>query len=250
MIKGDRIINPQTSTLIYNGRDLSEFGVYCSGVKTFGSAERDYETVEVPGKSGDLLVDKGRFKNVTVPYECFILDNYEKNMQSLRTFLGKSFGYHKLEDSYHPDEYRMAMYAGGLDPETYGLEAGTFDLEFICKPQRFLRTGDVIKIFTEDGIVYNETGMKTEPLLRIYGVGTVTIGSSIFVTKATKNANQQPEYIDLDCDLKDAYYGATNCNSLIELKTGDFPILTEGVNGVGLGEGITKLEITPRWWVL
>ena len=36
-------------------------------------AERDIERKEVPGRSGDVIIDNGRYKNVTVKYSCAIL---------------------------------------------------------------------------------------------------------------------------------------------------------------------------------
>ena len=57
-------------------------------------------------------------------------------------------------------------------------------------------------------------------------------------------------YTDIDCDLEDAYKGSANKNGCLQLYSGEFPTLAPGENGITLGTGITKVEITPRWWSL
>ena len=72
--------------------------------------------------------------------------------------------------------------------------------------------------------------------------GTVGVGSvSITFDGST-------EYVDLDCDVQDAYYGVSNKNSSIILSPNRFPTLSAGETGITLGTGITKVEITPRWF--
>lgn len=82
-----------------------------------------------------------------------------------------------------------------------------------------------------------------KPLIRVYGKGIVQIGKqTIEILKAPT------EYIDIDCDIQDCFEGTVNRNSYVSLT--DFPVLGPGSNGITLGTGITKVEITPRWWIL
>ena len=121
------------------------------------------------------------------------------------------------------------------------LEAGEFDLTFNCKPQRFLKSGEDAITFTSGGSVLNETMQTAKPLLRVYGTGTFSIGG------ATMTISSANVYTDIDCDLMNAFKGTTNCNGNI---SGTFAALAPGDNAITLGSGITKIEITPRWWVL
>lgn len=57
-------------------------------------------------------------------------------------------GYHTLVDQYHPDEVRYAEFRGPFNPEAHtgtGNDSGSFDLEFNCKPQRFLRESTIAR---------------------------------------------------------------------------------------------------------
>lgn len=230
--------------VVFDGKSLADFGVHVSGSGVFSAPERDYETVEVPGKSGDLLFDKGRYKNMTVSYPAFVADDFHRNMEGLRNFLGSRIGYKKLEDSYHPDSYRLATFVGPLDLEAILLRAANFDLEFNCKPQRFLKSGEIQTTFTANGVLRNPASFSSKPLIRVYGNGSFGVGHQ------TMTIANNTGYTDIDCELMDCYYGSTNRNGNVTLNSGDFPTLEPGTNGVTLGGGITRIIITPRWWIL
>lgn len=128
---------------IYAGRDSRDFGVYISGQGTFGAPQKAYEFLSIPGRNGAVIGPERRLENATLTYECFIYKDFDTNIAAFRTFLLSLDGYQRLEDSYHPDEYRMAVYTGPFEPEvTSKNNAGSFSLVFSCKPQRFLLSGE------------------------------------------------------------------------------------------------------------
>ena len=55
-----------TGYFVFGGKFSKDYGLYVSGSGTFNAPERDVELVEVPGKNGSLVLDNGRFKNITV----------------------------------------------------------------------------------------------------------------------------------------------------------------------------------------
>ena len=79
--------------LYFAGRDSREFGIYISGSGTFNAPERDIEFVSVPGRSGDLTIDNGRFLNVTGTYPAFIHQNFAENAAKARLWLQSLTGY-------------------------------------------------------------------------------------------------------------------------------------------------------------
>lgn len=230
----------------FNGKSSKDFGVYISGLNTFGAPERDVDTISISGRNGDLTLDNGRYKNIDISYPAFIFDRFDNNIEGLRNFLLSQKGYQRLEDTYHPDEYRMARYKGGFSAKVIDeLYAGEFDLTFDCYPQRYLKSGEQVITITTDSSIYNEYMQIAKPLIRAYGTGTFTIGDiGVQITTAD-------DYTDIDCELQEAYKDdlTTNCNANIVLLNGDFPSLTSGDNEITL-DGITQLEIKPRWWIL
>lgn len=230
--------------LIFGNLDTRDYRVWISGKGVFTPPEREYEKHNIPGRNGDLIIDKKRYRNITIPYEAFIISDFINNMDSFRNAIMAKTGYQRLEDTIHPNEFRMAK-VESFNPDIKGVvKAGTFKLEFDCKPQRFLKSGEDPVEFTSDGILYNETLYDAKPLLRVYGNGVLGVGEE------TVTISGISEYVDIDCEVEDAYRGAENLNGNIILSSGEFPILKPGTNGISIGEGIIKVVVTPRWWII
>lgn len=232
--------------LTIGGVDSRTYGVYISGSGVFNSPSRALELVNIPGRNGAIILDSyARFDNIEVRYPAFIYSNFDSTLAAFRAILARSGNYRKIVDSYHPDEYRMGVYIGGLEvTPTKRLNAGSFDIVFNCKPQRFLASGDTVQTFTADGTINNPTQFSAGPLLRVYGAGTIGIGAG------TITISQADVYTDIDCDLCLAYKGSINKNSFVSFPVYGGPVFGPGNNGVTLGTGITKIEITPRWWTI
>ena len=167
----------------FDGIDSRDFGVYISGDYVYNSPERDIETVEIPGRNGAYIMDKGRFHNITVTYPAGMFasnsDDFAEGIRQLRNALASRKGYCRLTDQYHPLEYRMAVYRGGLEVEPAatggGNEAAQFDIVFECKPQRYLIQGDELRQVASGAHLNNPTLFESHPLLQVYGYGGISI---------------------------------------------------------------------------
>ncbi len=234
-----------SNTFTYNGKSSSEFGILIDSSTTFKSAERDYETVEVPGRNGDLTLDNGRYRNYDVTYTCGIGLWFKNNINAFKAWLMSNKGYNKLSDSYRKGYYRMARVRNAPDPALFTkVRGGIFDVVFDCKPQLFMESGDIETVFTASGSIYNPTHYEALPLIRVYGTGALSIGST------TITINSANTYTDIDCDIQDCFKGSTNCNGNVTLNSGDFFRLLPGTNNIVLGSGISRISIKPRWWTL
>jgi len=227
-----------------DGVDSRSMGVYISGTGTFNSPARTLDFRVIPGRNGALVGLERRLENVELTYPAFICRNFDANLGALRAFLLSRTGYVRLTDSYHPEEYRMAIFSGPLEvAPTPIMDAGQFDLTFHCKPQRFLLDGETPVEFTAGGTITNPTLFDAQPLIRVFGAGRLGIGSALITI-----ADSGSEYTDIDCDAMDCFYGVAPRNSYVTFSGNDFPVLHSGNNGVELGSGIDKVIITPRWW--
>lgn len=144
----------------FDGVDSRSFGVYISGQGTFKAPARSYDALEIPGRNGALLGIDSRLGNVELTYPAFIYSNFAENIAAFRAFLLSHKGYFKLKDSYHPDEFRLAYYPGPFEPDvTSANNAGSFDITFICKPQRYLESGEeVIELIPGQTETHTYTG--------------------------------------------------------------------------------------------
>lgn len=229
----------------YAGVSSLTHGILIDSHGSYNTPERDYESIEIPGRNGELTIDHGRYKNVDVTYKCGIGVGFHEHINDFKAWLMSQIGYQRLEDSYNPDYYRMARVKSAPNPDVFlkGI-AGTFDVVFDCKPQRFLKSGETTQTFTSGGSITNPTRYTALPLVRVYGTGTVRIGAVTIVI------NSASSYTDIDCEIQDAFRGAVNCNGNITLSSGGFFTLVPGYNYVSVSGSISQVIITPRWWTL
>lgn len=123
----------------FNGRTASSFGVQLAdNSEWWATPERDIEHISVPGRSGDLLIDNGRFNNLEITFEVNRLTD-GRALSSLINWLALNPGYQRLSVSDDPGHYRMASFEGMTQP-TFGQlkKSATVSLAFNCKPQRFI----------------------------------------------------------------------------------------------------------------
>ncbi len=233
--------------LTFAGKSSQDFGIRISGEATYNSPERKYSEIEVTGRNGTLLLDEHSFKNIEVKYPSFVITDMPQRVRDFENYMNSFAGYQRLEDTYAPDVYRLAQYRGGLEVKSSGYmnRQGEFDIVFNCKPQRFLKSGEVPLTFNANGTIYNRTNYPSKPHIRVYGsgAGTVNIGG-YHITISTIN-----EYVDIDCEIMDAYKGAVNCNGNVSFNADEFN-LDAGESGVTFTGNITSVVITPRTYIL
>jgi phage-related protein len=244
-------VNGKTITL--NGVSSDAYNLHVTGGESFDAPAINEDTIEIPGRNGALHKSNDRYDNVDVKYTLGIVGvsaaDFDERARTIRSWLLSlsEKGYVKLEDERHPNIYRMAHFAGPITIQTIyeidEIKAGTCDVTFSCKPQIFLNSGDTVSTFSASGTITNPSFFKSNPLLRVYGKGQFTVGSGVINIATAGTA-----YIDIDCDNKNATEGSDNRNSNIEVTS--WPELVPGDNTVTLGDGITKIEVTPRWWML
>lgn len=131
--------------LIFDNVDLEqEFGVIIDGASSWPKPERDVSYIHVPGRSGDILMDNGCWKNVNISYNFLIKDDWKTAFEDFAAWLCSHVGYFRLEDPVrHPGVYRMASFTGPLDPDLwFTTDTGVFTIEFNCKPQQWLTSGE------------------------------------------------------------------------------------------------------------
>lgn len=236
------------------GKNVSrEFNIIMTEAPPIIIAERDVENVSVAGISGNLTVDKGRYKNVTVPYRCAIIPKDGKKLRDCAIealeLLRPAAGYMRLENSFHQDSYRMARITGQVSIESIVEKAGRFTVEFYCKPQRFLIDGEAAVSFSKPSSLFNHTNEIALPLITVYGNGA----GELSVGGVTVSILVLEDQITLDCEIQNAYRKVGDAppeNKNVAIAAPTFPSLNPGINAISWTGEITKVEIIPRWWTL
>lgn len=214
--------------------------------------QRRYTVQNIPGRSGALLMDEGAFNNVEQEYEIYIRSDggttFQEACQAAAEWLLMPAGYQKLSDSYDPDTFRWAYFSGPADVANALNVMGRTTIEFMCKPWRYLTSGDTAQTITAaSSTLTNPTSVPARPLIVVHGSGAGTIGIGSY----TVAISAIDDGMTIDCEVMDCYNGTYNRNNLLTLSpTYEYPVLVAGSNTITISGGITSLELTPRWRTL
>lgn len=269
--------------LTYDGYKSSDYGVFISGEAVFNAPARRGEMIEIPGRNGFLFMDEGAYENIPVKYPAFI---GTKNEVAFRTKLAALKGvmlsrgnYRRLTDTYHPEKFRLGVYIAGLEVDPQEINrSGQFELEFNCKPQHYLVSGEDSVLFSENGTITNPTMFASSPLIKVTGNGVVAIGENglyRFIVSdnpgtitidtelmeayvpagevypwTDENGDQITQEIEIGLELADGLAYPANMLQYIEFVNSVMPKIPPGEQPVRMSSTITELEIIPRWWEL
>lgn len=234
--------------IIYNGKRTDDYGIEVEAYPDYVMAEKDFESIHIPGKNGDLILETGSYKNVERTYVVSIAKlqtSFEDMAGKLSEWLNSGTNYCRLEDDYEPDYFRMAFHHASTDVINVFGKLGKASIPFTCKPQRFFKTGEIAKQFLVPGTIVNPSVQPSLPLIVVYGNGSGTVRIDDYTITISNIATS----ITIDSELQDAYNGTINRNNDISVDP-DFPKLMPGSNSVSFVGGITKVEVIPRWWTL
>lgn len=234
--------------VMFNGISSLDYGIQVEHPPEYQAPARDYEVIHVPGRNGDLVIDNGSYQNINRSYQMAIGDkrkDYTSMANVISEWLHSVSGYARLEDSYEPEYYRMAMFQDEISIENIMQHAGRLTVDFNCKPQRFLKSGEEIIKISKRTTLYNPTGFNSLPCITVYGSGRGVLSIGQY-TITISNINGS---IVLDSEIQDVYKGTVNRNADVTLNK-SFPEFVPGENSIGWSGGITYVEVIPRWWTL
>lgn len=241
--------------VVYNGVSSEEMGIVVEHPPKYSFPQRDFEVTHVPGRNGDVVFDTGSYQNVTREYEIAIGDenkDFTPQANLISEWLHSSRGYARLEDTYEPEYYRLAMFKDEGTIENLLQHMGRITVAFNCKPQRFLKSGDVtIELNKSGSLLVNPTKFPSRPIIKVFGSGSgvFAIHNKVTGKNYTVTISNIDQYVTINSDLMDAYKDTLNKNSTITLSSG-FPILDQDVNELTWSGGITKVEVQAKWWTL
>lgn len=231
--------------IFWNGKSSDDLNVFVEHFPSQSRATKKYSRISVPGRNGDLIFEEDSFENEIQPYEIYISAKEQKipfAARKVSEWLFSAKGYQRLVDSYDPDVFRLAFFSGPLDVENILNMFGRATIEFDCKPQRFLVSGEEETRYFAAAKITNPTAFTALPLITVYGNGT----GALNISGTVVNFLSIDESIDLDCETQNAFKGVTNLNNTISAP--EFPKLFGGENEISWSGGIESIRITPRWW--
>lgn len=230
----------------FDGVQSSNYGVWINGGGSYNAPARRGKEYVIPGRNGVLTIDDGTFEELEVTYPAFIARDFPSNIEGIRNELLSRVGYVRLEDSYHPDEYYRARFAGGLNVNVApGGAAGSFDIKFRRDARRFLKSGEDAIGFSGATTIANPTKFASKPIIRFSsGGGDVVINGKTL--SAGGFSSSITAYID--CDLQACYTSnGDDITGYVTLPDNKFPVLLPGNNSVS---STVFVNIIPNWWII
>lgn len=165
--------------IIFDGKSSDNYGIVVEVLPDYSSAEKNIEFIDVPGRNGQIAIDNGTYKTVERKYNIACgkdaPNEFKSSAKAISQWLNRGIGFCRLEDSYEPEIYRMAAYAGPTDiSNIYGM-AGRAEITFTCQPERYLKSGEIpINLAASIGetdksiVIKNGTEYTSKPLIKIF----------------------------------------------------------------------------------
>lgn len=241
--------------IIFNGESSRDHGIVIEKYpETVHPAKRG-EGYQIMGRSGTYYHETGCYENVIQPYGIAIREGRfrraDLRSNDIAAWLLGSSGYCRLEDSFSPEEYRLARFAGPMNIEQILGLYGRCTLEFDCKPERWLKSGEKALNIKTTASVYNPTIFAAKPLIKITSSSNmiVKINNVLFMTITTSEELTAV----IDCEEMTVRHpvGVSLMNkTTFANEWNEFPTLEPGMSTFTLTGNETVFEVIPRWWTV
>lgn len=223
-----------------------EVGIRLQGALEIAAPEPNMTAVTVPGRNGDLHYYDGSYKNRSASVGAYVYrpEDVKDAFGEIHEWLFGAFGYRRIETDDDSEHFMLGRIQNGADVAARLNRLAPFRLQFDCKPQRFLIYGEDAVSIDGNTFFYNPTIYTAQPIYKIFGAGDgkLTVGAYEMEIVGME------EYLIFDAETENAYKGTANQNYKIYCPRG-MPF-EGGGQPINFSGGITKIEITPRWWEL
>lgn len=222
---------------LYFNRDRSlNLNLFLENYPSIPIANEEYEEVQVEGRSGNLIINKGTYPDKKIPFTFTILSprieiNFEKvyewltEIEDNRLIFGRSDRCYKVKK----------VIFGNIQKEFRSI--GEFDIIFLCEPFTQDLTKTVHEI-TKSGFKINYNGNAPgDTLIKVYGSGNI----QLTINGETMQINNVNNYIEIDSDLLQVRN--QDGTSKDDDTLGDFVLFTKGENVISYTGTVTKIVV-------
>lgn len=237
------------SYFIYNGVSSLEYGIQIEHYPVYPVPERVFETLEIPGRNGDLIRYTGGMRNVVQQYDIFFKPsvpdaNSYMVASEVARWLNTPISYAQLEDSYRPGVFKNAIFTGPSDWQMHFAKYGKTTLEFNCQPQSWIKDGE-IALSLKNGDNLRNLYETARPYIYAEGTGNAKISIGVYDITIQSSGSWS---LNVDCENETYDISPESANVNID---DNYPILyrNSGAN-ISTSGNVTALNIRPRWWTL
>ena len=244
-------------TFEFNSKKLSDIGAVLMENPHYTLSVKELDFTALPGKSGDIITDKNRFKNSSISYKVssmplFCSYTEQEFVYALSEWLLTSYDYKILRDTYNPGYFRKAICTDIANPTVEASGVVWTTVTFNCDPFRYSYLGLQSVTFNsnsnfriENVTFRNPEKWESEPIIEIIPSSSATM--SLKINDVSVAVYDTDKTIIIDVPNRNVYdTNGEPCNDLIEAP--ELPVLLPGNNEItASGTGNYAVKIIPNW---
>lgn len=240
--------------IVYGGESSSDYGMVVAEAPAYERPKRKQTIYNVPGRNGSIIFQEDAWEDVNRSYKVWLAedgnDTLVEKVDAFEGWINSQNGYVRLEDNFEPDVFRLAYYSGGDGFSNSLTQYGEATLNFTCRPERFLKSGETAITVSDHDTLTNPTRFISKPLIRIVASGKIDIWISNGIDGREITATVD-DFLYIDSDSMNAYRQPNEYKN--DKISGDFPVVFPDENLIGISAltgTLTSVQITPRYFLI
>lgn len=228
--------------LYFNGNSNLNLNLFLEEYPSIPISNEEYEEVPIEGRNGNLIINKGTYKDKSIPFTFTILSQkvdidflriykWLTEIEDNRLVFGRSDRCYKVKK----------VIFGNLEKEFRSI--GEFEVSFLCEP--FIQDVEVSKHeITSSGFKFLYYGnAPADTLVKIYGNGNIQLTINV----ETMQIDNVSNYVEIDSKLMQVRNKNGTSKDMDTL--GDFVLFDNGQNIISYAGTVTKiiLEYTTNY---
>lgn len=222
--------------LYFNNNTSLSLNLFLENYPSIPIANEDYEEVQVEGRSGNLIINKGTYTDKKIPFAFTILSpridiDFERIYEWLTEIEDNRLVFGRSDRCY---KVKKVIF-GNIQKEFRTI--GEFDVTFLCEPftQDLEKTTHEI---TSSGFKINYNGnAPCDTLMKVYGNGNI----QLTVNGETMQINNAVNYVEIDSNLLQVRN--QDGTSKDDDTLGDFILFEKGINTISYVGSVTKVVV-------
>lgn len=222
--------------LYFNHNSSFNYNLFLQRYPSIPIANEDYEEINVEGRSGSLIINKGTYPDKKIPFTFTSLsEELDINFQSVYDWLTE-INDNRLIFGRNDRCYKVKKVLFG-DFQQEFRSIGEFTVTFICEPFRQELEVTKYEITSNSFNFYYLGTAPSEPLIKVYGSGNI----QLTINGETMQINSVNSYVEIDSKLLQVrnQNGTSKDNDTI----GDFPLFSKGLNSISYTGNVTKIIV-------
>lgn len=222
--------------IYFNGNRSLSMNLFLEEYPSIPISTEDYEEVEVDGRSGNLIINKGTYPDKKIPFTFTILSpqievDFERVYEWLTEIEDNRLVFGREDRCYRVKK----VIFGNIQKEFKSI--GEFNVTFLCEPFTEDLTPITNEIISNNFKIYYSGNAPGDTLIKIYGSGNI----QLTINGETMQIKNVSSYVEIDSYLMQVRNQDKTSKDRDTL--GDFTLLEKGENTISYTGTVTKIVI-------